>query len=103
MVSRHVLILLAGLCADAVARGATIAVSPPSGAGRPGGALRLEGSGFDPAAAVTIPGGEAPVVPASLTANADSNFSAPVAACRLYCSSYTAGYADLTVRQGAIA
>lgn len=36
----------------------------------------------------------------ALTANADSNFSAPPTACRLRCSSYTAGYADLNIVSG---
>jgi len=33
----------------------------------------------------------------AITADADSNFSAPPTACRLYVSSYTAGYVDLNV------
>lgn len=35
-----------------------------------------------------------------ITANADSNFSVPPTVCRLRCSSYTAGYADLNVVPG---
>lgn len=42
------------------------------------------------------------IVLAGLTASADSNFSTAVAACRLRISSYTAGYADLIVRQGGL-
>ena len=39
---------------------------------------------------------------AALTASADSNFDKPISACRLIITSYTAGYADLTVRQGSL-
>lgn len=37
---------------------------------------------------------------AGLTADAQSNYSAPPRACRLNCSAYTAGFAELTVIQG---
>lgn len=42
------------------------------------------------------------IVLAGLTATADSNFSTAVSACRLKITSYTAGYADLIVRQGGL-
>jgi hypothetical protein len=100
MVSRRALILLAGLCADAVARGAAITVSPPSGAGRPGEALRLEGSGFGPSATLSIEVGGAPVVPAGLTADASGALAATIV---LLAAPLPAGKHDVRAAGGALA
>jgi len=99
MISRRAL-FLAVLWADSVARAAAVTVSPPGGAGRPGEAIRLEGSGFSPSATVSIEVGGAPVVPESLTTNASGRLPAVIV---LLAAPLPAGKHDVRVSAGAVA